>query len=219
MATVELKRATRSLEKALQAAEFLLRFQPNPVGSAEIMDMVAVRISVEAAIRRIAPDDSVYREQMGDGKAMNELDRCKYAIANAKALLADIGEGAFVTVTSIIRAEQISSYLDSAEQLLSKGQKSGAALIAQASLESHLRNLAEKNDITIFSRGGDLKEAPRLNDELAAAAVYNKTDRNVINGWFEMHDYAGHGSKERLKKAYVELMIKWIRTFLFANPA
>lgn len=96
-----------------------------------------------AAIERLAPTGSAYREQ-----ARKILDETKYdsgrvlELAVATALRDDYAAGFLTTVERLIHADVFGDFLEMASELHRAKYKDAAAVIAGSVLEEHLRKLA-----------------------------------------------------------------------------
>lgn len=213
------KKAAEQLNDSLKSAEEELQRKPAPNSSDGVVEMLSATIRLEDAIRRVAPHPSIYIRQLNDGQDQSIVARCQFAVAKGRALLADVTSGSLIRVAEIVRSEQFSSYLEMAEHLLAEGYKDAAAVIAGSSLEVHLKNLATKASLPIASTDGQPFKASRLNDDLARGQVYDKNAQKLITGWLGIRNDAAHGDYDKVKKQDVELMAKWIRTFVFDYPA
>jgi hypothetical protein len=109
-----------------------------------------------------------------------------------------------------------------AQHLLDEGYEDAAAVIAGSSLEAHLKQLCQKNNIdteTTVSSRIEPKKADLINSELTKAEAYTKLDQKSITAWLDLRNKAAHGKYEEYSKEQVSIMISGIRGFLTRNPA
>ena len=179
-----------------------------------------------AAVERVSGRKSVYTRQVD---AAIE----KYGSSNpynipilggiVEALKDDLLAGYLRTIQELIHAELFADFLEMASHLLNEGYKDAAAVVAGSALESHLRQLGEKNriDIDYTTSKGDLapKKADRLNADLAKEDVYSKLDQKNITAWLELRNKAAHGNYDEYGTQQVSLMITGIRDFITRIPA
>ncbi len=107
-----------------------------------------------------------------------------------------------------------------AEELVSKGYKDAAAVIAGSALEEHLRKLAGRYGITT-ARGGRPVKAATLNDKLAATedASYTKLTQKTVTASLDLRNNAAHGHYDKYDKAQVEAIIRDVRGVKERHPA
>lgn len=118
-------------------------------------------------IERFTADNSAYRRQVAtvtkngvNGSVTAEM------VGLLDALVADFAKGRLATFEELIHADMAGDYLQQADALLRSGYKDPALVLAGSVLEQHLRSLATKNGVSVFS-GGHPKKADTLNADLA----------------------------------------------------
>ncbi|WP_223247928.1 DUF4145 domain-containing protein [Sulfuriferula multivorans] len=87
---------------------------------------------------------------------------------------------------SLAKAEVWTDALDQAKELLHAGYKDPACILARVSLESTLKDLAEKFSVTEGS-------LDRMNADLCKAGAYNMAKQKQITAWAEIGNKAAHG--------------------------
>lgn len=134
----------------------------------------------------------------------------------------EISGGWLFTVKGLVSAEIFADFLDMATYLLQENYKDPAAVVTGSVLEEHLRQLCNKNNISIeVSQGGKmiLKKADRMNADLSNAAVYNKLDHKNVTAWLDLRNKAAHGQYSEYTKEQVELMLSGVTDFMTRNSA
>jgi hypothetical protein len=177
-----------------------------------------------ASIERITGNNSAYSRQseeiIKDGGYPGYV--CSKIIGVVDSLRADISAGFMKSYIELIHGELFSDFLEMAKHLLSEGYKDPAAVIAGSALESHLRNLCDKNYIesTIEKDGKFInKKADTLNAELSKIDVYSKLDQKNITAWLDLRNKAAHGQYGEYSIEQVSLLIDGISNFITRNPA
>lgn len=137
-----------------------------------------------AAIERVSGRQSVYF-QMAD--AVNRehdthWDHLASQIGIARSLLSDVRNGYLKSFEELIHGEVFGDFLEMAAHLAISGYKDAAAVVAGATLESHLRSLSAKHGVAA-QMGGVPKKADALNAELVKAGAYSKLDQKNVTAW------------------------------------
>jgi hypothetical protein len=117
-------------------------------------------------------------------------------------------EGGYLTsLRSLVQAEMFDSELDQASELLKKGYKAAAAIIAGTVLETTLRELCDRNQI---SHG----KLDKMNADLAKNDVYNANMAKRITALAGIRNSAAHGKPDEFTEVNVKTMIEDIERFL-----
>jgi hypothetical protein len=161
-----------------------------------------VAVIVSATIERLAPDNSPYRGAVS----------LRGKIGSLKALRRDYDEGYLSSVQGLIRAELFADFLEMAEHLLEQGYKDSAAVLVGGVLEEHLRALCSVRSIST-SASGRPKKADTMNNELAAAGVYNKLDQKSVTAWLDLRNKSAHGEYGHYTSDQVATMLSGVREF------
>lgn len=165
-----------------------------------------------ATVDRIAPPSSRYRKAIAD-------ETISSAVGALQALRQDYEAGYIASLPELIHAELFSDFLEMADHLLDGGFKDASVVIAGSTLEGHLRQLAEKVEISAMNADGRPLTADRLNGDLAKAEAYGKTDQKAITAWLGLRNDAAHGNYEKYGSGQVGPMIAGIRDFIRRIPA
>jgi hypothetical protein len=187
-------------------------------------DAQGVLARAEAAINKICGQDSAYTARF---KAILEgayIDRfrAELVIGIIKALKSDLEDGYLYSFSELVRGEMFENLIEMAEHLVEEGYKDAAAVIACASLESHLRELSTKNGISLDYVANDgssrKKKAEHLNQELGKNA-YSLFDQKQITAWLDLRNNAAHGNYAEYDADQVAKLIEWVRDFISKYPA
>ena len=119
---------------------------------------------VEAAIHRVAGRPSNHVDQtdrvLKAGGYAGFITRALVGIL--ASLRDDVAAGYLKSQRELIHAELFADFLEMAQYLLNEGYKDAAAVIAGSSLETHLRQLCQKNRISSdIASGGRVMPARR----------------------------------------------------------
>jgi hypothetical protein len=175
-----------------------------------------------AAVERLCPPGSRYAERARsevDEHGVSSLTTLTMLAGILQALRDDYEDGYVVSLTELIHADLFADFLGMAAELLDKGYKDPAAVIAGSVLEEHLRKLADRLSVTPVATDGTPHSASRLNDNLAKAGAYNKVDQKSVLAWLGLRNDAAHGKYDEYSKEQVALMLEGIRGFLIRHPA
>lgn len=122
----------------------------------------------------------------------------------------DFERGYLSSVRTLVQAEVFDSELEQANELLSSGYSTAAAVIAGVVLETALRELCDKESIP----HGKLD---KMNADLAKAGVYNKLMQKRITALADIRNSAAHGKPNEFTKEDVSEMIRDVGQFLANN--
>jgi len=141
-----------------------------------------------------------------------EADRFKRMKAVFIAAMDDYKGGYLTSIKNLIQADVFESELEQANELLSSGYTLAAAVIAGVVLETSLRDLCNREGISI----GKLD---KMNVDLAKAGIYNKLQQKRITALADIRNSAAHGKPEEFTESDVETMIRDIEQFLATHLA
>ena len=178
-----------------------------------------------STIVRIAGQGSVYAQQVqsltsGNRAFVQFSSPALRGVLNA--LQFDVEHGYLTTVRELAHADVFADFLEMADYLCSEGYKDAAAVLAGGALESHLRQLCEKNSVdTDFATpdGPKPKKAETMNADLAKSSVYFKLEQKNITAWLDLRNKAAHAKYEEYTVEQVALMLQGVRDFILTHPA
>jgi len=176
-------------------------------------EMVAIYTRMRATIERLTPKGSSYLREACQIKSYSGRMIISYA-GILQAIKADYNAGYLQKVEDLIQADVFENFLEMADELLLKKYKDSAAVVAGATLEEHIRKLANNAGIPIL----DLKQKKRKFDEmsidLVKAGVFSESQRKIISGWYAVRSEAAHGNYANVINTDVKNMIQGIREFM-----
>ena len=140
-------------------------------------------------------------------------------IGVVRALRHDVQHGYLSSVVELIHGAVFGDFLEMAQGLLDSGYKDAAAVVAGASLESHLRELCHKNGVPVVDGNGRPKKADLLNSELAKTAVHSALDQKNVTAWLGLRNKAAHGEYGDYSVEQVRLLISGVLDYLIRVPA
>jgi hypothetical protein len=141
------------------------------------------------------------------------------ALGTIEAVRENVVNGWLIKTRALIAADIFSNILEMAGYLLAEGYKDPAAVMIGASLEGHLRNLADRNSIPTTQGSAKPKKADMLNADLKAAGVYELGDQKQVTAWLDLRNNAAHGHTTLYTKEQVELMLQGVQNFIVRVPA
>ena len=193
-------------------------------------DVVTRTARMKACILRWAHAGSPYREmaeKLDPYRSMGSMidDRETNSRAILSALREDFAQGMVKTFEEMVHASMFDDLLGQAQSLLDEDYRLPAAVVAGATLESHLRELAGKHGVTMVEQKKN-KTIPRtasaLNDDMhAKAKAYSTTEFRQVQVWIDLRNEAAHGKPEFQNRTANDVgsMINGIREFMVRNPA
>ncbi|BAY49771.1 hypothetical protein SAMD00079811_74000 [Scytonema sp. HK-05] len=119
----------------------------------------------------------------------------------------DFEGGYLSSMRTLVQAEVFDSELEQANELLSSGYSTAAAVIAGVVLETALRELCDKERI---SHG----KLDKMNADLTKAGVYNKLVQKQITALADIRNSAAHGKPNEFTEQDVSNMIRDVGQFL-----
>ena len=113
-----------------------------------------------AAIQRLTMPTSTYAHTaaLQADSRVHSATRLAELAATARALRDDIAAGWLTSVVELAHADTYAGYLEMAEGLHGRGYKDAAAVIADTSLEVHLKALATKHGLSLQAPNGGPKK-------------------------------------------------------------
>ncbi|MGG6240079.1 DUF4145 domain-containing protein [Nodosilinea sp. AN01ver1] len=122
----------------------------------------------------------------------------------------DFEGGYLSSMRALVQAEVFDSELEQANELLNSGYFTAAAVVAGVLLETALRELCEKEGISV----GKLD---KMNADLAKAGVYNKLIQKRITALADIRNSAAHGKVNEFVEQDVTDMIRYVSLFLASH--
>lgn len=119
----------------------------------------------------------------------------------------DYDGGYLSSMKSLVQAEVFNSELEQAAELLSKGYKLAAAVIAGVVLETGIREICDRHSIVHA-------KLDKMNSDLAQKGVYNKLQQKRITALADIRNNAAHGKPDEFTDEDVSAMIRDVESFL-----
>lgn len=145
--------------------------------------------------------------KVADGQ--NFLWQAEAVLEMLKAVRADLDEGLFTQLQTLVTADVFGDFLEMAEHLLDEGYKDPAAMLIGAVLEDGLRRILKNADPAAAIPEGIAK----LNQALYPS-VYGKMEMGQVQAWGFLRNHAAHGEFGRYSVPDVRLMLAGVRQFL-----
>jgi hypothetical protein len=139
--------------------------------------------------------------------AVERGNKLKMLIASFTAAQSDFDGGYVRTIRSLVQADVFQSEIEQGTELLDKGYKVAAAVIAGAVLETSLRELCDRNQIAHSMIG-------KMNDDLLKKGVYNRLLHKRILTIAQVRNDAAHGNSDQFTDEDVARMISDVEHFL-----
>lgn len=186
----------------------------------------SLSIKIKTTITELTTENSEYRSELEQiEKRWTPLysigslgGRINEELGVLDALEFNIENDYIANFSDLIRGDLFSDYLEMASHLLEEKYRVAAAVIAGVTLETHLKDLAVKNEIDIefTNKKGKLvhKKADSLNSELAKKKIYSKNIHKQITAWLGIRNSAAHGKDDEFTHNEVKLMIDSVSNFI-----
>lgn len=185
-------------------------------GSASIFNFCSAALTT---ISRIAGGDSYYAEQAEDFRNVQDYEAIQALLGILQALREDVQNDFLETINERIHGEVFTDFLDMGEYLLKENFKDAAAVMIGGVLESHLRQLCMKHQISVEKAGGNAKKASELNSELYKKSIYSLTDQKLVTAWLDIRNKAAHALYNDYSREHVDQFLLGIRSFISRYPA
>jgi len=124
-----------------------------------------------------------------------------------KAAREDFEAGYLASVHDLVRAEVFGSELEQASELLKAGYNSAAAVVAGVVLETAIRDLCGRYNVT-------LGKVDKMNADLTKAGAYNIVLQKRITHLAAVRNSAAHGNEAEFKTYDVSAMIGEVEQFI-----
>ena len=180
---------------------------------------VSLILKLKQIIKDIAPKNSEYWLYANSIKEPYSYSMIYKLFGILDSLKDDYANDFLNSFNEMIDADIFTDILEQAEYLLSQSYFRASAVVAGVALESHLRKLAEKNQIPITSDDGKYVKADSLNGNLLKNQIIDKTMNKSITGWLGLRNDAAHPDPKQIDEGMIKLMIDGIKLFIEKYPA
>ena len=165
------------------------------------------RRSVEALLIQVFDQNHPYYSSFTNDLRGNPHDTFMFLRATFDAAKEDYEGGYIFHIRSLVHAKVFADELEQANELLSQGYKSPAAVVAGVVLETTLKELCDQNKLALGSLN-------RMNVELAKAGVYNNARHDQVQAWSKIRNHAAHGQPDEFNETEVANMVVGICDFV-----
>lgn len=176
-------------------------------------------VRAQAAIDRLTLPGSTYATFASQNSQNPSFVRLPILAGTLVGLRADLEADYLSSVSELLHADAFSDFLGMAEELLVKGYKDAAAVLAGSVLESHLRNLCKKHGVATMVVSGKPKKADVMNADLVKSGVYNTLEQKGVTADLGLRNSAAHGAYGDYNEEQVRNLIRDIGQFVVRNPA
>jgi len=183
-------------------------------------------VSYLNCIKKYAPRGSAHRDKAEAVDLFPEkrkADPIRYMSGIIHSLRKDIEEEkGFDQYDENIHASLFKDFLGQAEFLNKGGLTRASMLVAEITLEEHLRKLAAKNNVPVKKQNGDWRKASALNQDLLDEGVYPGPQRTQVQTWLELRNDAAHPGEDfenQHQQSEIGQHIEGIRDFISRLPA
>ncbi|UBZ06173.1 hypothetical protein LDL76_12475 [Salegentibacter mishustinae] len=180
----------------------------------------------KSVVVRIVGNKSEYYLEIQSTLEKNYLhvgNKLNYIIGSVGALKEDLENDYLKSYSELLHSDIFSDYIEIATHLLDKGYKDSSAVIIGSTLESHLRQLCEKFQISVViekDNGKQIhKKADRMNADLTKEEAYSKSYQKQIIAWLDIRNNSAHGKYDEYSEQEVKLMILGVQNFILNFPA
>lgn len=171
-----------------------------------------------SAIHFAAPVGSVFVRSADEARIseVREFYKVEALQAILNSLISEYEAGYLDSMSSLVRGDLFSDFLEMAEELLSRHYKDAAAVIAGTVLEEHLRKLAEASSV-VFETDGKYRSSASINTDLKKAGVYPLNEQQEITALLALRNDAAHGERDNYDEGQVKNMVAQIRAFMIRH--
>jgi len=181
-------------------------------------ELMNIRIRFMACIERLAPKGSTYLESAKSLKGWNGHVAVELG-GILRALKSDFEAGYILTIEELVHGAVFDDFLEMASELLKKGYKDPAAVVAGSVLEEHIRKLAIRNQLIIVEATGKNKKFDALIIDLVKTQKISEPQRKILAAWYSQRNEAAHGNYINVIESEVGRMIEGVRDFMVRLPA
>ena len=185
-----------------------------------IEDIIENLTRVRTTIVRITGENSHYYKDFEaiEKRPVYYGQKLVLSIGVLSALKSDLENDYLQSLSNLIHADVFSNYIEMAEHLLKEGYKDPAAVLIGSTLEAHIRELCNRNEIeTILTNNKNEiipKKADTMNSDLVKSNIYSSIQQKQITAWLGIRNSAAHGKYEEYSMEQVSLMLQGILNFI-----
>lgn len=117
----------------------------------------------------------------------------------------------------LVNAELFFDFIEMADHLIEENYKDAAAVLLGGVLETHIKKLAEANNIELLHKTKP-KRTEKLNEELGKTA-YSLLEQKQITAWLDLRNKSAHAQYDEYDINQVRLFSQWLKSFIVSHPA
>ena len=133
-----------------------------------------------------------------------------YGLSCMESAKEEVEKGFLYKIEHLISADFFDSILEHAEYLLSKGHKDPAAILGRVVIEKTVKQIAERENITLPEK----VKLSKVNEILWKNGVYAKNVWRSVLAQIDLGNFAAHGHFDKYDDKSVGNMLTWIRETL-----
>jgi len=213
MADIFAKRFQELIDQADSVASTLHTSRYTEQKTLDSDSFLAWKVKVRNLLANVCGEPSQHFKQLEQAETKSSFSNVANFTAMKAVLLAtkeDYEGGYLISIKKLVQAEVFSSELDQASELLDKGYKLPAAVVAGTVLETAIRELCDRNHIA-HNRHTKLET---MNADLTKASVYTLLVQKQVTALADIRNNAAHGHPNQFTDADVKGMIGDIERFL-----
>lgn len=193
----------RTLKSLIAEGEALLKtattrypgMTNTPVYEVDVQLSAKWAVNVMAFLRSVFGEDSHHHASAGQFAAYCHItSNAERMLGVVKAALVAWNSGYATSMRNEIAVEIELSLIDQARDMLTRKYWHGAASVAGAVLERHLRALCLKYKRPLIDGKGKQKTLNPLNDDLRSEKVYDLPTHTLITSLVQIRNLAAHGN-------------------------
>jgi hypothetical protein len=208
------QQALAQIDELLQEVEKARKASPHDDLSGGLPNdkMRQIHTRLRAAIDRLSASGSRYAIEADAVVQRGFVGEQLLSLAGIlQAMRADFEAGYIQTFEEIVHSSVFEDFLEMASELLTKGYKDAAAVIAGSVLEEHVRALAGRSSISLAD-GKRARSVDALLIDLVKTSQFSESQRKIAAGWYGLRNEAAHARYENVAEGDVKRMIEGIRS-------
>lgn len=159
---------------------------------------------VQNLLQRVMGTDSAHYKNFTRDFGHSDKYHYNICLGILEAAYEDYKGGYLFNVRALVKAELLSDAHEQAGELLEKGYKDPACVIARVILELALNELCSRNNLP---HG----KIDRMNADLARQGVYNTAKQKQIVAWADLGNKAAHGKWDEYEQHEVRSFLKGVQ--------
>ncbi len=175
------------------------------------------RISGISLLSRIFGDNNQHYQCFKTEVTSPGTSRTKRGLGILSAALTELQGNWIETTRASITSEILTEFMDMAKNHAENGDIQSAAILINAVIEKHLRNLCLANDISITNKqlqSATLKKTLQLTGEAYKKKLYDRQQNKKIVSWIELCNTAAPSTSSSISAKQLKIMHAEVTSFL-----